>query len=71
MARVDPLTHQLKTIYEYLLKLPSVRFLRADDAGAGKTIMAGLLIRDTKWPTAARRMMYTSRIWAIMSPAWT
>ena len=71
MARVDPLPHQLEVVYEYLLKLPSVRFLRADDAGTGKTIMAGLLIRDTKRPAAARCMMYTSRIWVIMSPAWT
>ena len=57
MAWVDPLPHQMEVVYEYLLKLPSVRFLRADDASAGKTIMAGLLIRDTKRPAAARCMM--------------
>ena len=47
-SRVDPLPHQLEAVYEHLLKLPSVRFLLADDAGAGKTIMAGLLIRELK-----------------------
>src|SRR5437867_3336482 len=48
MSRVDPLPHQLEAIYEYMLKLPRVRFLLADDAGAGKTIMAGLLLRELK-----------------------
>ena len=48
VSRVDPLPHQLEAVYDYLLKLPSVRFLLADDAGAGKTIMAGLLIRELK-----------------------
>jgi hypothetical protein len=38
--------HQLEAIYDYLLKLARVRFLVADDAGAGKTIMSGLLIRE-------------------------
>ena len=45
---MDPLPHQLEAVYEHLLKLPSVRFLLADDAGAGKTIMAGLLLRELK-----------------------
>ena len=48
ISRVDPLPHQLEAVYEHLLKLPSVRFLLADDAGAGKTIMAGLLLRELK-----------------------
>lgn len=48
LSRVDPLPHQLEAVYDHLLKLPSVRFLLADDAGAGKTIMAGLLIRELK-----------------------
>jgi hypothetical protein len=46
ILRVDPLPHQLEAIYDYLLKLARVRFLLADDAGAGKTIMSGLLIRE-------------------------
>ncbi len=48
LSRVDPLPHQIEAVYEYLLKTPRVRFLLADDAGAGKTIMAGLLIRELK-----------------------
>jgi len=48
ISRVDPLPHQLEAVYEHLLRLARVRFLLADDAGAGKTIMAGLLLRELK-----------------------
>jgi superfamily II DNA or RNA helicase len=48
IARVDPLPHQLEAVYEYILPLPQIRFLLADDAGAGKTIMAGLLLKELK-----------------------
>ncbi|MDD2835213.1 MAG: hypothetical protein PHY05_03610 [Methanothrix sp.] len=37
IARVDPLPHQLEAVYDYFLKLPRIRFLLADDPGAGKT----------------------------------
>ena len=57
ISRVDPLPHQLEAVYEYFLKLPSVRFLLADDAGAGKTIMAGLLIRELKLRGLAERTL--------------
>ena len=57
ISRVDPLPHQLEAVYEYFLKLPSVRFLLADDAGAGKTIMAGLLIRELKLRGLAERIL--------------
>ena len=57
ISRVDPLPHQLEAVYEYLLKLPTVRFLLADDAGAGKTIMAGLLIRELKLRGLAERIL--------------
>ena len=57
ISRVDPLPHQLEAVYEYLLKLPRVRFLLADDAGAGKTIMAGLLIRELKLRGLADRVL--------------
>ena len=43
---VDPLPHQVEVVYRYLLPLPRIRFLLADDTGAGKTIMAGLLIKE-------------------------
>jgi len=48
IARVDPLPHQLEAVYEYFMKLPRIRFLLADDPGAGKTIMAGLLLKELK-----------------------
>jgi hypothetical protein len=48
ISRVDPLPHQLEAVYDYMLKLARVRFLLADDARAGKTIMAGLLLRELK-----------------------
>ena len=48
IARVDPLPHQLEAVYDYFLRLPRIRFLLADDPGAGKTIMAGLLIKELK-----------------------
>lgn len=48
IARVDPLPHQLEAVYDYLVPLPRIRFLLADDPGAGKTIMAGLLLKELK-----------------------
>ena len=57
ISRVDPLPHQLEAVYEHLLKLPSVRFLLADDAGAGKTIMAGLLVRELKLRGLVERVL--------------
>src|SRR5438874_9411008 len=48
IARVDPLPHQLEAVYDYFLRLPRIRFLLADDPGAGKTIMAGLLLKELK-----------------------
>ena len=57
ISRVDPLPHQLEAVYEYLLKLPRVRFLLADDAGAGKTIMSGLLVRELKLRGLAERVL--------------
>ena len=43
---VDPLPHQITAVYEAMLPLQPLRFLLADDPGAGKTIMAGLLIKE-------------------------
>ena len=48
IARIDPLPHQLEAVYDYFMKLPRIRFLLADDPGAGKTIMAGLLLKELK-----------------------
>lgn len=46
VAQIDPLPHQIEAVYTYMLQLPRIRFLLADDPGAGKTIMAGLLIKE-------------------------
>jgi len=43
---VDPLPHQITAVYEEMLSRQPLRFLLADDPGAGKTIMAGLLIKE-------------------------
>ena len=46
VSQVDPLPHQLDAVYKHILPLSRIRFLLADDPGAGKTIMAGLLMRE-------------------------
>src|ERR1700674_5310058 len=43
---VDPLPHQITAVYEEMLPRQPLRFLLADDPGAGKTIMTGLLIKE-------------------------
>ena len=43
---VDPLPHQITAVYEQMLPRQPLRFLLADDPGSGKTIMAGLLIKE-------------------------
>lgn len=45
-SNVDPLPHQITAVYETMLNRRPLRFLLADDPGAGKTIMAGLLIKE-------------------------
>ncbi len=46
LSRVVPLPHQRIAVYEHMLAQSQLRFLLADDAGAGKTIMTGLYIRE-------------------------
>lgn len=43
---IEPLPHQISAVYEEMLPRQPLRFLLADDPGAGKTIMAGLLIKE-------------------------
>src|SRR5512145_826665 len=45
-SMVDPLPHQITAVYDAMLPRQPLRFLLADDPGAGKTIMAGLLIKE-------------------------
>jgi superfamily II DNA or RNA helicase len=48
VTQVDLLPHQVEAVYQHLLPLPKVRFLLADDPGLGKTIMAGLVVKELK-----------------------
>ncbi len=43
---IEPLPHQITAVYEEMLKRQPLRFLLADDPGSGKTIMAGLLVKE-------------------------
>ncbi len=54
---IDPLPHQRIAVYEHMLRQPRLRFLLADDAGAGKTIMAGLYIREMLSRRLLRRVL--------------
>lgn len=54
---VIPLPHQIEAVYGRMLQVPTVRFLLADDPGAGKTIMAGMLIRELKARRSAERVL--------------
>ncbi|MFN3568324.1 MAG: DEAD/DEAH box helicase, partial [Caldimicrobium sp.] len=57
ISKIDPLPFQIEAVYGYILKLPRIRFLIADDPGAGKTIMAGLIIKELKLRGIARRIL--------------
>ena len=45
-SAVDPLPHQITAVYETMLNRQPLRFLLADDPGAGKTVMTGLLLKE-------------------------
>ena len=45
-STIEPLPHQISAVYEEMLPRQPMRFLLADDPGAGKTIMAGLLVKE-------------------------
>ena len=57
ISRIDPLPHQRIAVYEHMLRQDPLRFLLADDAGAGKTIMTGLAIRDMLLRRRIRRVL--------------
>jgi superfamily II DNA or RNA helicase/transcriptional regulator with XRE-family HTH domain len=54
---IDPLPHQRITVYDHMLQQNPLRFLLADDAGAGKTIMSGLYIREMLSRRLLRRVL--------------
>lgn len=57
VSKIDPLPFQIEAVYGYILKQPHIRFLIADDPGAGKTIMAGLVIKELKLRRLANRIL--------------
>ena len=56
-SNVEPLPHQITAVYESMLPRQPLRFVLADDPGAGKTIMAGLYIRELIMRADARRIL--------------
>ncbi len=56
-SAVDVLPHQIEAVYRYLLPLPRIRFLLADDTGAGKTIMTGLLSKELLFRDAIKKVL--------------
>src|SRR4051794_8669347 len=57
LSGIRTLPHQIEAVYQKMLPQPSLRFLLADDPGAGKTIMAGLLIKELKLREAIDRVL--------------
>ena len=57
ISRIDPLPHQRIAVYEAMLRQDPLRFLLADDAGAGKTIMTGLAVREMLSRSRIRRVL--------------
>ncbi|MGQ9467934.1 MAG: helicase-related protein [Anaerolineae bacterium] len=57
VTQVDLLPHQVDAVYRYILTQPRVRFLIADDPGLGKTIMAGLVLKELKVRGLVRRIL--------------
>lgn len=57
ISQIDPLPHQRIAVYDRMLPQARLRFLLADDAGAGKTIMTGLYIREGLSRRTLRRVL--------------
>ncbi|MCR6496908.1 helix-turn-helix domain-containing protein [Thermomonas sp. S9] len=57
ISEIDPLPHQRIAVYQRMLPQHRLRFLLADDAGAGKTIMTGLYVRESLSRRTIRRVM--------------
>lgn len=56
-SNVEPLPHQITAVYESMLPRQPLRYVLADDPGAGKTIMAGLFIRELLMRADAKRIL--------------
>ena len=57
LSGIRTLPHQIEAVYRKMLPQPRLRFLLADDPGAGKTIMAGLLVKELKLRQAVERCL--------------
>jgi len=57
LSGIRTLPHQIEAVYLKMLPQPRLRFLLADDPGAGKTIMAGLLLKELKLREAIERIL--------------
>jgi hypothetical protein len=57
---IEPLPHQITAVYETMLGKQPLRYLLADDPGAGKTIMTGLLIKELMIRGDLRRCLIVS-----------
>jgi SNF2 family DNA or RNA helicase len=68
VSNIAPLPHQLEAVYGDFLNQPRLRFLLADDPGAGKTIMAGLYIKELQLRRAADRVLIVTP--ANLRPQW-
>ncbi|MBI4702776.1 MAG: DUF3883 domain-containing protein [Deltaproteobacteria bacterium] len=68
LSGVRALPHQLEAVYERLLPQPRLRFVLAHDPGAGKTIMAGLLLKELKLRGAVERVLIL--VPSALTPQW-
>lgn len=59
-SNVEPLPHQISAVYEHMLPRQPLRYVLADDPGAGKTIMAGLLVSELLLRADAKRVLIVS-----------
>jgi superfamily II DNA or RNA helicase len=57
LSGIRTFPHQIEAVYQKMLPQPCLRFLLADDPGAGKTIMAGLLVKELKLREAIDRVL--------------
>ncbi len=57
LSGIRTLPHQIEAVYIRMLPQPRLRFLLADDPGAGKTIMAGLLMKEMRLREALERVL--------------
>ncbi len=57
LSGIRTLPHEIEAVYLRMLPQPRLRFLLADDPGAGKTIMAGLLVKEMKLREAIERVL--------------